>query len=123
MKKFMLLIATASLLLSCVETRRPVDEYFRKTSDSVQTGGVRLIPVATPKGTFKVWTKQFGNNPRIRLLLLHGGPGQLMSTLSALKISFPLQGSNSSITTSSAPPIPTSRKRKTCGLLIGLSRK
>ncbi|MBI3006657.1 MAG: proline iminopeptidase-family hydrolase [Ignavibacteriales bacterium] len=75
MKKFMLLIATASLLLSCVETRRPVDEYFRKTSDSVQTGGVRLIPVATPKGTFKVWTKQFGNNPRIRLLLLHGGPG------------------------------------------------
>ena len=26
-------------------------------------------------GTFKVWTKRVGNNPRIKLLLLHGGPG------------------------------------------------
>src|SRR6201996_6014052 len=24
---------------------------------------------------FKVWTKRVGNNPRIKLLLLHGGPG------------------------------------------------
>ena len=38
-------------------------------------GGIRRIPVTTPYGTFKVWTKRFGNNPRIRLLLLHGGPG------------------------------------------------
>lgn len=39
------------------------------------TGGVRLIPITTPRGTFKVWTKRVGNNPRIKLLLLHGGPG------------------------------------------------
>src|ERR1700687_5968489 len=26
-------------------------------------------------GIFKVWTKRVGNNPRIKLLLLHGGPG------------------------------------------------
>jgi proline iminopeptidase len=38
-------------------------------------GGVRLVPVTTPKGTFNVWTKRVGNNPRIKLLLLHGGPG------------------------------------------------
>jgi proline iminopeptidase len=38
-------------------------------------GGVRRIPIATPHGTFKVWTKRVGNNPRIKLLLLHGGPG------------------------------------------------
>jgi len=38
-------------------------------------GGVRLVPVSTPRGRFKVWTRRFGNNPRIRLLLLHGGPG------------------------------------------------
>jgi proline iminopeptidase len=38
-------------------------------------GGIRLIPVATPAGHFKVWTRRFGNNARIRLLLLHGGPG------------------------------------------------
>lgn len=38
-------------------------------------GGVRTINVTTPRGTFKVWTKRTGNNPRIKLLLLHGGPG------------------------------------------------
>ncbi len=39
------------------------------------SGGVRRIPIVTPRGTFKVWTKRVGNNPRIKLLLLHGGPG------------------------------------------------
>lgn len=39
------------------------------------TGGVQMIPVTTPKGTFNVWTKRMGNNPDMRILLLHGGPG------------------------------------------------
>jgi proline iminopeptidase len=39
------------------------------------SGGVRMIPINTPKGTFNVWTKRVGNNPRIKVLLLHGGPG------------------------------------------------
>ena len=39
------------------------------------TGGVRSVPISTPHGTFKVWTKRVGNNPRVKLLLLHGGPG------------------------------------------------
>lgn len=39
------------------------------------SGGVRCIPVSTLHGTFKVWTKRVGNNPRVKLLLLHGGPG------------------------------------------------
>jgi len=39
------------------------------------SGGVRRIPITTAHGTFKVWTKRVGNNPRIKLLLLHGGPG------------------------------------------------
>ena len=34
-----------------------------------------MIPVDTPKGRFRVWTKRVGNSPRIKLLLLHGGPG------------------------------------------------
>jgi proline iminopeptidase len=38
-------------------------------------GGVRRIPITTPRGKFTVWTKRVGNNPRIKLLLLHGGPG------------------------------------------------
>ncbi|WP_340105156.1 proline iminopeptidase-family hydrolase [Rhodohalobacter sp. 8-1] len=39
------------------------------------TGGINMIPISTPKGEFKVYTKRVGNNPRIRVLLLHGGPG------------------------------------------------
>ena len=39
------------------------------------TGGIRMIPISTPKGEFNVWTKRVGNNPRIKVLLLHGGPG------------------------------------------------
>jgi proline iminopeptidase len=43
--------------------------------DDRLSGGVRLLPIKTSKGTFKVWTRRFGSNPRVRLLLLHGGPG------------------------------------------------
>ena len=39
------------------------------------SGGERMIPVSTPKGEFQVWTRRVGNNPRLKLLLLHGGPG------------------------------------------------
>jgi proline iminopeptidase len=33
-------------------------------------GGVRRIEIDTPHGKFKVWTRRFGNNPRIKLLML-----------------------------------------------------
>ena len=36
---------------------------------------MKRIPITTAKGTFSVWTKRIGNNPRIKVLLLHGGPG------------------------------------------------
>jgi proline iminopeptidase len=39
------------------------------------TGGINMIPISTPSGEFKVWTKRVGNNPDMRILLLHGGPG------------------------------------------------
>lgn len=48
--------------------------YFQKEPAQVQTGGVRMIPIKTDHGTFNVWTKRVGNNPKIKLLLLHGGP-------------------------------------------------
>jgi len=40
----------------------------------VQSGGVRMIPIETPVGKFNVWTKKFGDNPNVKILLLHGGP-------------------------------------------------
>jgi proline iminopeptidase len=38
-------------------------------------GGVRMVPVSTPVGDFRVWTRRFGSNPHLKVLLLHGGPG------------------------------------------------
>jgi proline iminopeptidase len=51
--------------------------------DDVLGGGARRIPVDTPKGTFHVWVKRIGNNPRLRVLLLHGGPGSTHEYLEA----------------------------------------
>jgi proline iminopeptidase len=52
------------------------ERYLDNTARSDRlAGGTRLIPITTPYGSFKVWTKRVGNNPRIKLLLLHGGPG------------------------------------------------
>ena len=42
--------------------------------DDALSGGVKMIPIRTPKGDFKVWTKRVGNNPKVKVLLLHGGP-------------------------------------------------
>lgn len=54
---------------------RPHLRVPRLLRNDVLSGGVRMIPVDTKAGTFMVWTKRVGNNPRLRLLLLHGGPG------------------------------------------------
>ncbi|WP_367182836.1 proline iminopeptidase-family hydrolase [Algoriphagus sp.] len=68
-------------LISCenkdVETSEMVSDDYFEFSDQAdkQQGGVRMIPITTPSGEFKVWTKRVGNNPKIKVLLLHGGPG------------------------------------------------
>ena len=54
----------------------PVNSYLDYSGrDDILSGGSRLIPVRTPAGEYRVWVKRVGNNPRLRLLLLHGGPG------------------------------------------------
>ncbi|MEO6447240.1 MAG: proline iminopeptidase-family hydrolase [Gemmatimonadaceae bacterium] len=55
----------------------------------VLSGGVRMIPISTPRGTFKVWTKRTGNNPTIKVLLLHGGPGMTHEYFEAFDSYFP----------------------------------
>lgn len=57
--------------------------------DDVLSGGVRMIPVTTPKGTFHVWTKRTGNNPDIKVLILHGGPGITHEAYEAFDSYFP----------------------------------
>ena len=49
--------------------------YFDSTGRAdAWSGGARMIPIKTPKGEFRVWTKRVGNNPKVKVLLLHGGP-------------------------------------------------
>lgn len=67
--------------------------YFDTTGRSdILGGGARLIPISTPKGTFNVWTKRVGNNPTIKLLLLHGGPGMTHEYFEAADSYFPGAG-------------------------------
>ena len=60
--------------------------------DDVLGGGARKIPVTTPRGTYQVWVKRVGNNPRLRLLLLHGGPGATHEYLEACDSYLPAAG-------------------------------
>lgn len=69
-----------------------VREYFNYGDSGVQTAGVKMIPVQTPIGEFKVWTKRFGNNPRIKVLLLHGGPAATHEYLESFESFFPKEG-------------------------------
>jgi proline iminopeptidase len=53
-----------------------VSGYFDNTGRIDRlSGGVRVIPITTPAGDYRVWTKRIGNNPSVKMLLLHGGPG------------------------------------------------
>ena len=69
------------LLMSCAEKQdanssTEKSSYFDySNSDDQVTGGIKMIPIETPKGIFNVYTKRMGNNPKMRVLLLHGGPG------------------------------------------------
>ena len=58
------------------EKASSLEVYFDNSGrDDVVTGGVKMIPISTPSGKFRVWTKRTGNNPTKKILLLHGGPG------------------------------------------------
>jgi proline iminopeptidase len=69
-----------------------VREYFNYGDSAVQYAGIRMIPITTAAGTFNVWTKRFGNNPRIKVLLLHGGPSLTHEYMECFESFFPKEG-------------------------------
>lgn len=79
MKKSTLLIVSilAICMMACKPETRSTPhasaDYFTYNT-SPEAGGVKMIPIKTPVGEFNVWTKRFGTNPKIKILLLHGGP-------------------------------------------------
>jgi len=79
--KYSFLIFCILLFVSCLEKKdapkkESTSNYLNfENPEDQYTGGIRMVPIETEKGTFKVWTKRVGNNPKKKVLLLHGGPG------------------------------------------------
>jgi len=84
-------ILVASCNESTTSTKVLVTDYFNY-GDSIESAGVRMIPIKTPVGEFRVWTKRFGNNPTIKILLLHGGPAMTHEYMECFETFFQRQG-------------------------------
>jgi len=89
-----LVLAAAFAAFSCSprQASSPLKEYFKQEQAEVRTGGVTMVPIQTAKGTFHVWTKRFGNNPRIKVLLLHGGPAATHEYFECMEGFLPAEG-------------------------------
>jgi len=51
-----------------------------------------MIPIKTPAGEFNVWTKRFGSNAKIKILLLHGGPAMTHEYMECFETFFLREG-------------------------------
>ena len=76
-KLLVFLLLTLSIVSCKCENKCKSSSTYNDSSEKSDQylGGIKMIPIQTPKGEFKVWTKRVGNNPSIKVLLLHGGPG------------------------------------------------
>jgi proline iminopeptidase len=105
MRKLLLFIALSAMIISCNQNTQGVAannspsgadihlyEYYNYGDTGVQMAGIKMIPIKTPAGEFKVWTKRFGNNPKIKVLLLHGGPAFTHQYLEVFESFFPREG-------------------------------
>jgi proline iminopeptidase len=91
MKKLILLCLVILTLNACTQKSETLKSYFTY-SDSIEAAGVKMIPIQTPSGTFKVWTKRYGNNPKIKILLLHGGPAMTHEYMECFQTFFQREG-------------------------------
>ena len=93
--RFLFIISIALTIASCKQNAPSngplVNDYFNY-GDSIESAGVKMIPIKTPVGDFKVWTKRFGNNPKIKILLLHGGPAMTHEYMECFETFFQRQG-------------------------------
>jgi proline iminopeptidase len=103
MRQLLCFFLVCSLIFSCTEMKKePIAassgadvhlyEYFNYGDSGVQMAGIKMIPIKTPAGNFNVWTKRFGNNPAIKVLLLHGGPAFTHQYMEVFESFFPKEG-------------------------------
>lgn len=97
---FFFFILLACIALQSCTSPAPAEKQEAATNDYLDyshrddklSGGVKMIPIQTPAGEFKVWTKRVGNNPTIKVLLLHGGPGATHEYMECFDSFFPQAG-------------------------------
>ena len=94
MKKILIILCTV-FFIACNNENKNNSSVSVSVNDSlfneVQTGGIKIIPIETPKGKFNIWTKRVGNNPKIKVLLLNGGPGATHEYFECFESFFPQQ--------------------------------
>ncbi len=94
--KLILFCICVAVFTSCINksaTTNVANDYFLDNDTAaVKTGGIKMISINTPKGKFNVWTKKIGNNPKIKVLLLHGGPGSSHEYFESFESFLPKEG-------------------------------
>ena len=81
MKKYTTILILLAVFFAACKSDNPsqvvpnLAAYLAPDTTKVQVGGAQKIEVSTPKGNFSVWTKRIGHNPKVKVLLLNGGPG------------------------------------------------
>jgi len=86
------LATAASGLAQPAPSAPPASYYDPGANADSWSGGARMVPIQTPKGEFNVWIKRTGNNPRLKLLLLHGGPAMSHNALEVFDSFLPAEG-------------------------------
>ncbi len=101
MRRITILFSMILVFLSCenrpkgdpIKTVSTIEDYLSfENRDDQFTGGIKMIPIKTDKGEFRVWTKRVGNNPTKKVLLLHGGPGMTHELYECFDGYFPQEG-------------------------------
>jgi proline iminopeptidase len=76
MTKSLIIGAMVFLGVHCNGSKvEPNPSYFANHEADIQDGNVKMIPIQSMGKTFNIWTKRIGNNPKVKILLLNGGPG------------------------------------------------
>lgn len=89
MKNLLLLLLV--VVIACTPaTDTKIPAYYDLQETGLKTGGVSMIPIMD--GKYKVWTKRVGNNPTIKVLLLHGGPAATHEYFESFDSYFPQEG-------------------------------
>ena len=91
MRKSLIITLSLLIIFSCSQNQKESKSTYLDYSNRSDklSGGVKVIPIKTPEGTFNVWTKRVGNNPTKKVLLLHGGPGANHEYFQAFDSYFP----------------------------------